>query len=1018
MLFNRILLCICFLFSFISYKSLSAPVSDGMCILLKQQVQQFSHAKQSRNYRQAKRAYDQGCYRAKVNKSTAKPVANNAKVIKPIAAEIKPVEVEPVEIIPVEVMPIEVVPVEVKPVEVKPVEVKPIAQEVKKSVPVISNPEMNNSLLDAYLIPILVLVGVLLFVVFFVFYIKPRAGKLKDNVEAIKSKAENIKAKQAAKKEKKEKLATKPTPKKRPVAKKRKKDDLDKDIYRSFKQLVLRLENNELVKVERITVSPYGIFVVESQTQSGGIFGGLNSDKWTSKTGDKTLEFDNPIKDAKQKSVALSKFLELKVEIQLVVLFDDETEFKAPMPAAVMNRNKLNTYIKSFKELVLSDDDFENYSQLIHDKVTEDWNKSQKHEQPEEPHNITQRISEEQVIKQPSKQNLSDKVISNPDIPEQKEATKPLSLEETLNELYKNEAHISTQHVEETIDNTSETNKTDNTEQEELTELPTQDEFLASLEMPELSNEKDTVETFENNEENETTPSESDSILAEIEQAKKELNSYLDESDSNHQSDIEALSDNIIDQLDSIAHGKNELLDADNDEADFNEAPPETVDNVNNSEVNDLNQADNTLNSYIEPEKDEINHLSNDLSQEEVLDVDIQSENDLKQADDVLASYLESDSEAAPEGISEFQHEVDIQSADDLKQADDVLASYLESDSEAAPEGISEFQHEVDIQSADDLKQADDALASYLESKLDDSNNLSSDLPHEDGLEVDIESSDSLDQADDALASYLGAELDDSNNLSNDLSHEDGLEVDIQSADDLKQADDALASYLDSDSEHVTEVNHEVDIQSADDLKQADDALASYLESELDDSNNLSSDLSHEEGLEVDIQSADDLKQADDALASYLESELDDSNNLSSDLSHEEGLEVDIQSADDLKQADDALASYLESELDDENSLSNGVQQQVSNEIDIQNADEIIQDEKLHEVGKGSDLFSNLSLDPTWAADSKEAPKNPTLANTDKSLKVENRSGGSGLSNMSLDESWDEKPKDQDKGAS
>ena len=86
MLLNRVLLCICFLFSFISYKSLSAPVSDGMCILLKQQVQQFSHAKQSRNYRQAKRAYDQGCYRANTNKT-----ATQVKSTKLDSAKVVPV---------------------------------------------------------------------------------------------------------------------------------------------------------------------------------------------------------------------------------------------------------------------------------------------------------------------------------------------------------------------------------------------------------------------------------------------------------------------------------------------------------------------------------------------------------------------------------------------------------------------------------------------------------------------------------------------------------------------------------------------------------------------------------------------------------------------------------------------------------------------------------------------------------------------------------------------------------------
>ena len=96
----------------------------------------------------------------------------------------------------------------------------------------------------------------------------------------------------------------------------------------------------------------------------------------------------------------------------------------------------------------------------------------------------------------------------------------------------------------------------------------------------------------------------------------------------------------------------------------------------------------------------------------------------------------------------------------------------------------------------------------------------------------------------------------------------------------------------------------------------------------------------------------------------------------------------------------------MESELESSNGLAD-----VTQEIDIQSAHAVKQDENPHKVGESSDLFSNLSLDPTWAEDSKEAPKNPTLDNTDKSLKVENKSDVSSLSKITLDENWDEKPK-------
>lgn len=136
MLLNRILLFICLVSCFISYRSISAPVSDGMCILLKHQVKQFSHAKQSRSYRKAKRAYDKGCYRPKVNKSSKQSVTNTAKTIKERPAEIKPLKVPLVEAITEGVSPVELVPVEVHPIELEavPAEAKvlSIPDEVKK----------------------------------------------------------------------------------------------------------------------------------------------------------------------------------------------------------------------------------------------------------------------------------------------------------------------------------------------------------------------------------------------------------------------------------------------------------------------------------------------------------------------------------------------------------------------------------------------------------------------------------------------------------------------------------------------------------------------------------------------------------------------------------------------------------------------------------------------------------------------------------------------------------------------
>ncbi|WP_177208012.1 NERD domain-containing protein [Pseudoalteromonas denitrificans] len=849
--------------------------------MLKQQVQQFSHATKSRQYRNAKRAYERGCYKTKTVETKTTQIKPNVAPKTTLQQKIEPVLIEPISSSEAEVLPneVEVLPIDnnaeqtgTKEVEAIPVEVVPIddkklneqksvaaanankAQVNQKAINL--TPNKSNDLLDVYLLPSLLLLGVCILAAFVIFYIKPRKDKLKENIKQLKSKAEKVKSSIPKKSD-----ITKNGPlrfgplisSKKPVIKKRKKDELDREIYKSFKHLVLRLENKQLEKVERITVSQYGIFVIESQRFSGDIFGGLNSAKWTSKTQDNLVEFDNPIQLVKQKSTALSKFLDSKENFQLIVLFDDSAVFKAPMPAAVMHRKKLNAYIKSFKELIYSDEQCEAFNLAINEKVNSDWAKGQKQDEPhkapalDKVKNETKKVQENisridnSPQPQPQPQPQEKPIINKEEEAQEGSNEKHLSLEETLNSLSKNEAHLPNVHPEEQElpQNKSPEEAPFSGEEESFSELPSHDDFLSSLEMPEQI--KDDTAVKESQKQQLDEEFDEKEMLAELEKAKKEMSAYLND--------------------------------------DIGQVSKEAV-TINETGVEKTTVTDNLI--------------------------DINNE-DIKQSDETSSDYLEKELE------------------DNVKTDAVEVNTHVDGS-------------EVDIVN-EDIKQTGETSSDYLEKEL------------EANVEVDaVEVNTCV----------------------------DGSEVEIVN-EDIKQADEVLSAYL----EKELEVNIETD--------------AVEVNTRVD-------------GSEVEIVN-EDIKQADEALSAYLEKELE------VNIETDETIEVTnigIDTANgDIKQADEALSAYLEKELEGNIEIDTVETVNIDN-VDISSdkllkGNEETQENIKPEKAGSDDVFSNLSLDPTWDPSSSETPINPTLKKENNLIKDKKEQNDSIFSNMQLDPTWDPK---------
>jgi restriction system protein len=123
---------------------------------------------------------------------------------------------------------------------------------------------------------------------------------------------------------------------------------LDKEIYTSFHNIIVPTTNGS-AQIDHIVVSRLGIFVVETKSTRGWIFGSEWDPSWTQVLFRKKCRFQNPLHQNYGHTRALADFLHVDHPIfQSIVFFAAGCEFKTPMPTNVMTSG-LAGYILGFQ---------------------------------------------------------------------------------------------------------------------------------------------------------------------------------------------------------------------------------------------------------------------------------------------------------------------------------------------------------------------------------------------------------------------------------------------------------------------------------------------------------------------------------------------------------------------------------------------------------------------------------------------------------------------------------------------
>lgn len=130
---------------------------------------------------------------------------------------------------------------------------------------------------------------------------------------------------------------------------------LPKDRYKAFHNLILPTPDGT-TQIDHVIVSCHGIFVVETKTMSGWIFGSEHQPRWTQSIYGKSYPFQNPLRQNYKHVKALESLLGTSTkDIHSVVVFLGSCEFRSEMPENVMFGGDLANYVKHFSSQVFTE---------------------------------------------------------------------------------------------------------------------------------------------------------------------------------------------------------------------------------------------------------------------------------------------------------------------------------------------------------------------------------------------------------------------------------------------------------------------------------------------------------------------------------------------------------------------------------------------------------------------------------------------------------------------------------------
>ncbi len=130
---------------------------------------------------------------------------------------------------------------------------------------------------------------------------------------------------------------------------------LDQNLYRLIPDLMLPTPDGT-TQIDHVIVSRYGIFVLETKTYKGWIYGDESEPQWTQVIYKHKERFQNPLRQNFKHVKTLSELTGIPMDyFKSVVVFVGDSTFKTDMPANVVHVHNVIRHIKSHTTPIIQD---------------------------------------------------------------------------------------------------------------------------------------------------------------------------------------------------------------------------------------------------------------------------------------------------------------------------------------------------------------------------------------------------------------------------------------------------------------------------------------------------------------------------------------------------------------------------------------------------------------------------------------------------------------------------------------
>ena len=147
------------------------------------------------------------------------------------------------------------------------------------------------------------------------------------------------------------------------------KNKLDKKQYIVLHDIMLPTAEGVTTQIDHIVVSQWGVFVIETKSYSGSIYGKASEPQWTAKYNprQKGFSFQNPIRQNYKHIATLSECLGIdQLYFKTIIAFSGAAKFGKDMPHEVMHFRNVPDYLREHsKDIIIPHEQIQEVAETI-----------------------------------------------------------------------------------------------------------------------------------------------------------------------------------------------------------------------------------------------------------------------------------------------------------------------------------------------------------------------------------------------------------------------------------------------------------------------------------------------------------------------------------------------------------------------------------------------------------------------------------------------------------------------------